>query len=209
MNLFKAAESANHCQRNWDSLVVDDETIKTLINVAVSMPTKQNQNFYKLIVSTNTDYNHFVYLNGYDSNHSMALELPFEDRHLTNRNSQLRAPLLFQWVVNEEEFLNAENTVDKQELKNGIGHLSVGISAGAVCLAANLLGLKTGFCSCLDMNTVTDKLTDMLNTKIDGTLLTLGIGYPRSDLPHNVCVRPNGSMAVQQIYEKDIKVFRI
>ena len=209
MNLVEAAKSANHCQRNWIDQVVNDETISALTEIAVNMPTKQNQNFYKLVVSTDTDYNHFVYLNGYDKEHCLVQDLPFEDRHLSNRNTQLLAPLLFQWVFSEEEFSNAVNTVDKSELKNGIGHLSVGISAGAVALAANALGLKTGFCSCLDMKNVTDKLSSIIGQQLDGTLLTLGIGYPREDMPHNFCVRPDGKLVVQQIYNKNIEVYRI
>jgi len=209
MNYIQAAESANHCQRNWDDRPVPEEIIQELISVAVNMPTKQNQEFYKLVVSTNATYNNFVYLNGYDASEEHVIDMNFEYRHLSNKNTQLRAPLLFQWVMHENEFVNKADKNDIKELMNGIGHLSVGISAGAVSLVANALGLKTGFCVCLDTNNVVEKLKYTYKVDVTGTFLTLGIGYPIADLPHNFCVRPDGSMTMQNIYKKNIDVFRL
>lgn len=208
MDFVTAAQSANHCQRNWNSQPVASDIVDLLTQVAVSMPTKQNQEFYKLIVSTDADYNHFVYLNGYDENDPRVMDFPFEDRHVTNRNTQLRAPLLFQWIVDEKEF-NSIDTNDSKELYNGVGHLSVGISAGAVSLAANAMGLKTGFCVCLHRQNIIEKIKQRLGVEISGTFLTLGIGYPREDMPHNFCVRPDDKLSMQQIYHKDIDVYRI
>ena len=205
MNLI-AAQSANHCQRNWSDQTVPPDVVKTLSDIAVNMPTKQNQEFYKLIVSTDQEYNNFVYLHGYDETDKMVMHLPFEDRHKTNRNTQLRAPLLFQWVFDSQRFHDAGLTHSKEELHNGVAHLSVGISAGAVSIAANSLGLKTGFCSCLHQQPVKEKLEALLNITVSNVYLTLGIGYPREDLPHNVCVRPDNTLAMQQIYKKNIIV---
>jgi hypothetical protein len=205
MNLI-AAQSANHCQRNWSDQAVPPDVVKTLSDIAVNMPTKQNQEFYKLIVSTDQEYNNFVYLHGYDETDKMVMHLPFEDRHKTNRNTQLRAPLLFQWVFDSQRFHDAGLTHSKEELHNGVAHLSVGISAGAVSIAANSLGLKTGFCSCLHQQPVKEKLEALLNITVSNVYLTLGIGYPREDLPHNVCVRPDNTLAMQQIYKKNIIV---
>jgi hypothetical protein len=208
MDFIKAAESANHCQRNWDEQSVSPDQVELLTKVAINMPTKQNQEFYKLIVSTDVEYNHFVYLNGYDENDPRVMEYPFEDRHMTNKNTQLRAPLLFQWIVNEAEFSSAASNNEK-ELYNGVGHLSVGISAGAVSLAANAMGLKTGFCVCVHRQNIIEKILEKCGIEVSGTFLTLGIGYPRDDLPHNFCVRPDNKLSMQQIYHKNIEVFRI
>ncbi len=209
MDLIAASQSANHCQRNWSNQKVDDSIIKILTDIAVNMPTKQNQEFYKLVVSDNEEYNHFVYLNGYDENDPRVFDFPFEDRHITNRNTQLRAPLLFQWIVDEKEFSNAGGVNDVKELYNGVGHLSVGISAGAVSLAANAMGLKTGFCVCVHRQNIIEKIRETCGIEVSGTFLTLGIGYPRDDLPHNFCVRPDNKLSMQQIYHKNIEVFRI
>jgi hypothetical protein len=92
MNLT-AAQSANHCQRNWSDQEVPADIIKTLSDIAVNMPTKQNQEFYKLIVSTNQEYNNFVYLNGYNDSDQMVMHLPFEDRHKTRRHINNTADL--------------------------------------------------------------------------------------------------------------------
>jgi hypothetical protein len=205
MNLI-AAQSANHCQRNWSDQAAPPDVVKTLSDIAVNMPTKQNQEFYKLIVSTDQEYNNFVYLHGYDETDKMVMHLPFEDRHKTNRNTQLRAPLLFQWIFDSQAFPAADLKNSIEELHNGVAHLSVGISAGAVSIAANSLGLKTGFCSCLHQQPVKEKLEALLNITVSNVYLTLGIGYPREDLPHNVCVRPDNTLAMQQIYKKNIIV---
>ena len=208
MNLI-AAQSANHCQRNWSDQAVPTDIVKTLSDIAVNMPTKQNQEFYKLIVSTNQEYNNFVYLHGYDENDEVAMRLPFEDRHKTNRNTQLRAPLLFQWIFDSQAFRDAGLKNSTEELHNGVAHLSVGISAGAVSIAANSLGLKTGFCSCLHQQPVKEKLEALLNITVSNVYLTLAIGYPREDLPHNVCVRPDNTLVMQQIYKKNIIVYTL
>lgn len=198
MESFKAAsQSANHCQRNWSDISVPKEIIDELISVATNMPTKQNEEYYTLLVSVDSDYNHNVYMHGYTTS-NQVLGLPFELRHKTNYNTQLRAPLLFQWLVDTSRPFKHGNY-------NPDGLLSIGVSSGAVALAANKLGLKTGFCICLHKEPILEIVNKKYDTGFNDIALTLGIGYPRTDIDHNIVVRPDGQKEIKSICRKTVK----
>jgi len=195
--LNRASESANHCQRNWSEQKVSIETINKLATVATKMPTKQNEEYYTLVASTDTEYNHFVYMHSYVPDNTV-LAKPFDERHTSNFNTQLRAPLLFQWFSNtSKKFLHGHYPQD--------GLLSIGISAGAVALAANQLGLRTGFCVCLHKEPVIDVINKRHNTTFNDIVISLGIGYPLEHLDHNVGIRPSGETFSKSTYEKTVK----
>ena len=65
INLLDAAQSAEHAQRNWTGSVKERDK-KLFIDIARTMPTKQNIPTYELVVSTNKELNKFVYLNSYN-----------------------------------------------------------------------------------------------------------------------------------------------
>ena len=56
MNFQEAAKSANHAQRNWLDEPMSMAHAKEFIEIATSMPTKQNVPVYKLIASTNKEF---------------------------------------------------------------------------------------------------------------------------------------------------------
>lgn len=201
-NFVEISKSANHCQRNWSDKPVEESIIDTLIGVAVNMPTKQNEEHYKLLVSSDKTYNDYVYLNGYDHYDQSVMSMPFKERHFSNTNTQLRAPILFQWFANRGKFR-------KEEIYTHAGLMGIGISAGAVALVANSFNLKTGFCICVDKNNVVERINQITEIQTDDLLLTLGIGYPIEDLPHNVVVRPDDIPRTKRIFTKNIQVFRI
>ena len=61
MDLIKASLVAQRCQRNWDySTPVTSEDVETLTKVATTMPTKQNVDYFELLVSTNAKFNQMV-----------------------------------------------------------------------------------------------------------------------------------------------------
>jgi hypothetical protein len=198
METFKdASESANHCQRNWNDLPVSKEIIDELISVATNMPTKQNEEFFTVLASVDKEFNHNVYMHSYSVTNQI-LNMPFDQRHKTNYNTQLRAPLIFQWLVDTSRSFKHGNY-------NPDGLLSIGVSAGAVALAANKLGLKTGFCICLHKDPIVDLINKKYNTNFNDIALSLGIGYERSDTAHNVIVRPDGQTEIKSVYRKTIK----
>ena len=201
-NLIEYAKSANHCQRNWSDRHIEEHIVEELIGVAVNMPTKQNEEFYGLLVSTDSKFNHTTYLHSYSSLHKNIDKIPFERRHLTNHNTQLRAPLQFHYLIEYGKKFQY-NTLEQN------GFISIGVSAGAVALAANQLGLKTGFCCCLDIVPMMEIINADFNTNYNSILVSLGIGYPNERLEHNVGIRPDTNKKFKkETFVKDIKVFR-
>jgi hypothetical protein len=196
-NFIQASESANHCQRNWSDKLVSADTIEELAAIATNMPTKQNEEFYTLLCSTDAEYNYTAYMHSYNVEPSV-LELPFEERHKTNFNTQLRAPLIFQWFSNtKKNFKHGDYWTD--------GLLSIGISSGAVALAANNMGLKTGFCVCVHQEPIIEIVNRKHNTTFDRIVISLGIGYPDNSYKHNVVIRPNGEKSLKPIYKKTVR----
>ena len=184
--LEEASETANHCQRNWDrTKQISDEEVNTLIKVATNMPTKQNRNFYDLIVSKDPKINSALYSKAIDRENMEGTE---------KRNSQVNGHLTFIYVNKrfhdvEQELRGTEKLhKTKDLLYNHELHtnLSIGISSGAVALAANQMGLRSGFCCCYDMDMILDyfkKIGHELNGKI---VLMLGVGYPNTKYDSNV-----------------------
>jgi hypothetical protein len=195
--LLDASKSANSCQRNWSNTPIAKNIIRELAEIATNMPTKQNQQYYTLLCSTDPKYNHFVYSHSYAPTEE-ALAMPFEDRHKLNYNTQMRAPLLFQWFSETtQEFTYSDYWTD--------GLLSIGVSSGAVALAANKMGLKTGFCVCVHQEPVVEAVNKKYKTKFDRLSLSLGIGYPLEGYEHNIVIWPDGEEYRKTRFEKAVK----
>lgn len=195
MDLIQASLVAERCQRNWDhSKPVNKDHIDTLVQVATNMPTKQNINYYSLLVSTNQKLNDIV--------HDSAI---FEGDKASDkwRNSQVSAPLLFlyydRWSKHDADEINPHDTEDDYYLNT---HIGVGISSGATALAASYLGYKTGFCSCISQSKLEENVykeyTDesirkiFFNVANGKNVLGLGIGYPNPEHNRQDVVRTDG-----------------
>ena len=134
----KAVKTAERCQRNWDySIPIPDEDIKTLVEVATTMPTKQNRKFYDLIVSSNPEFNKICYTHAVDPNNSH-----FVNREI-HRNTQANAPLIMIWRTTDQTEVEASDMFKDDYMKNY--YTSVGVSSGATVLTANALGYRTGY----------------------------------------------------------------
>ena len=83
------------------------------------------------------------------------------------QNPQVGANVLFVYVRHEKIY---ENTTT-------VG-IEVGISAGAIGLAANEIGLKTGLCRCIDKELIDPHLFDSYKLETEHIILFLGVGYP-------------------------------
>jgi|TARA_B110000503_G_scaffold123565_1_gene189283 nitroreductase len=173
--LQDAANHANICQRNWDySKEVLENDISTLINVATHMPTKQNLNYYELVVSDNREFNKYFYELSYDG---------IDDDNKW-RNSQVNAPLLFIWCLPTRQ----------RKLWGEESHFfdACSISAGAVALSANMLGYRTGFCKCFQSETIIAEMKKRFNLDADRIYVVLGIGNPNNQYKSNEIVRYEG-----------------
>ena len=210
-NLLDAAQSAEHAQRNWTGGVRERDK-KLFIDIARTMPTKQNIPTYELVVSTNKELNKFVYLNSYNP-HQREDDGNISVDHGGKffRNSQVNAPLLFIYLI----YQNPKNISRYVEENRSQFYLGTGISSGAVALAANIKGYKTGFCSCVISINVVRALKDKYKVDIDPKfadridIMLLGIGHPNENLKHNQIIDDDGKLHEVSTYEKNIKCTEI
>ena len=185
-SLIKAVKTAERCQRNWDHsdpvLLTD---IQKIVEVATTMPTKQNRKFYELIVSTNKQFNKICYTHAVDPNN------PHYDDRKIHRNTQVNAPLLLIWRTTDQTQVEANDPFKDGYLKNY--YTSVGISSGAAVLTANYLGYKTGYCNCYQYDSLLKELQEKFDIPYDNRapfndLMMVGIGMPDTSFDRVDCV---------------------
>lgn len=175
-DLILASANAEHCQRNWDhSKSIPEEHVNALIDIATNMPTKANEPYYKLVISTDRTVNREFYKVAVDPNNPNTLV----------RNAQVDAHVVFTWFENVPDGLDAD--------LNRLGHYdnwvlnsrtAMGISSGAVALAANAMGYRTGYNQCFDSEDII-KIILKSTGETDRNLYKkphyqLGIGFPNS-----------------------------
>ena len=162
---------AEHCQRNWDlSKKISEDDLDALIKVATTMPTKQNRNYYKLIVSTDVNFNKKI--------HNLAADPNNNDTPL--RNSQVAANALFIYISNS--LFDNDNKKFKDNHSNNTA-ISVGISSGALALAAAQMEYRIGFCQCFLNKNIKKALKIKGITDLDdeNIMLLVGVGHPKKD----------------------------
>lgn len=219
MNLIEASTIAQRCQRNWDhSIPVTSEDVETLTKVATTMPTKQNIDYFELLVSTNAKFNQMCYDIAVNPDDPYFAE---GDNKL--RNAQVNSSLLMIWVPNYDNPLmgdRAVNTTDDDGNLTGDYEgcnrdIATGISSGATALAAAQLGYRTGFCACMDWPKLKDsvkkdftdpellRVVDKLGDKNNG--LCLGIGHSNSNFKRTEVVKDNKVILKISSFDKEIK----
>jgi hypothetical protein len=181
MNVEKASFIAERCQRNWDyDNPVSIADYNSIIQSATTMPSKQNRQYYKLLVSTNKDFNRLCY--------SLAVDRtnPHFDQPI-HRNGQVLAPMLMIFMPADESQIDDPFNDDFE--KNF--HISIGLSSGVAAHSAAMLGYKTGFCACAAWEELYTALNEQYNIPIPTWFrgLMLGIGNPIWEYSrHNVFV---------------------
>lgn len=186
VDLIEAVKTAERCQRNWDySFPIPNEDIKKLVEVATTMPTKQNRKFYELIVSTNPEFNKICYTHAVDLNNPH-----FIDREI-HRNTQANAPLIMLWRTTDQTKVEEEDLFKDEYMKNYF--TSVGISSGATVLTANALGYRTGYCNCITHDTLFDELEEKFGIMANNGApiresMIVGIGMPDARFHRTECV---------------------
>jgi len=201
LNPIEAVKSAERCQRNWDhSKPISDEDIKKIVEVATTMPTKNNRSYYELIVSTNRNFNRMCYEHATDPNNKH-----FTDRKI-HRNTQVDAPLLLIWRPTDLDEI--DNPFDENYKKDFL--VSIGISSGAAVLTANQLGYKTGYCGCIRNKELFKKIeTDYRipvtnNNYSDG--LIVGFGNPDTSFSRVDCVLDGEHGYTAETVDKNINI---
>ena len=211
IDLIKASSTAERCQRNWDhSTPVTSEDVETLTKVATTMPTKQNVDYFELLVSTNSKFNKMCYdiaVNPGD---------PYYDEGYNKlRNAQVNAPMLMIWVPIYDNPLIDDRAYPTGDYEDEYRDIATGISSGATALAAAQLGYKTGFCVCMDWPKLKDlikehftdpellRVVDKLGDKNNG--LCLGIGHSNSNFKRTEVVKNNKVVLKISSFDKEIK----
>lgn len=166
--------SFQHCQRNFDlkkEMPLDD--VNFLIDVALTTPTKQNLNTFHLLAITNREIIESIAEKAYNDND--------EEIFL---NSQVNCNLLFMYFINWKEYNSAVyfSRAAGDGNKAGYDHLAnleIGISIGAVGVAANHMGLRTGCCACFSPKNMKNDIFKKNKLQLRDLRLMFGIGYPQ------------------------------
>lgn len=189
-NIMQSLSSARTCQRNWDRHPINPDDIEYFKTVLEKSPKKQGRVFHHTVFIENPNIIDELYYNAKE-----------EDEKIPH-NGQMTAPLVVLFVPYdisilpslEKEVTENFNAANKEKTNYIFGeqdiNTSIGIHSGMLALIANQIGYKTGFCSCFNTsakqifrrvceNAMSRSFLDYDNT------LALGIGYSRSNTPHN------------------------
>ena len=189
--LLTAVTNSQHCQRNWDlSKKIDPETIDWLMTVRYSTPTKQNLDTFEVVcikdrsiiqqfskAATNPDYNSDL----------LGNNLKTQMKRGRNQNPQTDSNLLFLFFHKPDErtsdirqLREGGNPEEKMKYKHCTG-FEMGLSASAIAIAANGIGLRSGFCRCIWHDILPQAILDQYNLDKNNLEIMLGIGYPLYD----------------------------
>lgn len=129
-----------------------------------------------------------------------------EPRNQLNFNTQLLAPVVFMWTANKDSTYQRlfDKEYDTEIDLTRHQSLNVGISAGAVALAAHLLGYKTGFCGCYNPTNISTWLSERHKIVEDNfPMAILGVGAPDLSKISNLCVDVDGNHFLRNRRTKD------
>jgi len=161
-NILNAAESAARCQRNWDhTKKINQEDYQTLLEVLINSPTKQNEELYSITMINDLDLIREIF----ECTRHPEIDNDFY------KNSQCLANLLVLFSGEmPSELRNVENRPSESLITQRL--LGIGVASGQLVLAANQIGLKSGFCHCFDRSKVQNL------TRASDPQLIFGVGYP-------------------------------
>ena len=195
--LEHAVNITQRAQRNYDlTKSIPDDDLKTLINVAITSPSKQNETHFNLKVFTDKKMIEKIQETTklFSLISEKYVDKMFKDDHkkgfLSNdkynvTNSQVLANVVFVYCEDESELRGGTHIFAK---KDGASKLvldelleqksySMGISTGQLTLSAAMLGYRTGICSAFE----TSKLQELISSDTDPKLI-VGIGYNNENM---------------------------
>ena len=188
--LLQYASVVEHCQRNWQDTPVSQKHIDSIVKVATTMPTKQNNEYYSILVVTDPKHRHNINL----------LCVNDGDAPTIYANTQMSAPVLILFFETKGRFRpDGHDRLEITEVDNYSYNagFAIGMSAGAAAIEAAANGLHTGFCKCFLSKEIKEYLHENIAMKSDdpklhiankdnGTVeLIIGVGYGLKDIPHN------------------------
>ena len=191
IDFLTAVNNSQRCQRNWDlSKEVDDETIAWLMEIGYSTATKQNLDTFEVVcikdrsviqeftkAATNPDYNRDLLGTGLKEQMKVG----------RNQNPQTDSNLLFLFFHKPEvrtsdirQYREGCDPEDKIKFKRNTA-FEMGMSASAIAIGANSVGMKSGFCRCVWNDILPKDILDQHNLDRYDLEIMLGVGYPLYD----------------------------
>jgi nitroreductase len=182
MNWLDLVEGTQHCQRNWNlDKSLDQETIDWLFDVGYTMPTKQNLSSFQIVAFTDRTMIECLT--------ASAINKGWRSYHV--KNPQMFAPVVFTFFEKTDD--EEESRSQEKRIGNNTTMIEIGLAAGAMALAANSVGLKTGFCKCfyplesgIEKKNLIRKALKRYKIKATNIALGLGVGYPIEGLASNI-----------------------
>ena len=158
----KAISKSQHCQRNWDiHHQIPQSDIETLTHAVTQAPSKQNVAHYKVTFIQDRKLIESIY-------ESTSGFYTKDDQSESEKNSQVLANILVVFETYDmanarspehRAFHSHEDTPEEMEkLMDRDMWTSTGIASGMLVMTANMLGYRTGFCSCFDYAEIKEKL---------------------------------------------------
>ena len=146
----------------WEPIPVSDNNLVQILSSAFLAPSKQSKYAYQIYVITDSELGQELKQWFYWENTACLDTIRGKQGDgLRRYNGQVLAPIYLLWI--------AEN--DDQSVRDDCM-----VSATVAMMAAEELGLKTGFCGCIGPDEIKEKFS--INGK---AIVSLGIGYAIAD----------------------------
>lgn len=146
----------------WSDRAVEQTDLDTVLECAYNIPSKQMKYNYKIYVFTDSaagkELKEWFY---WENTACLDTIRGKPGEGLRRYNGQVLAPVYLVWIADSADLEARDDCV---------------VSASIAMLAAEELGLQTGFCGCIGPDEIKEKL------QIDGVaVMSLGIGYATPD----------------------------
>lgn len=186
-DILRLVNGFQKCQRNFNlEKTVPYETAKWLLNIGYATPTKHNLDTFEIVCVRNRDnIKKFVKAatNSPEEAQDMSPSLKKMIKEGRTQNPQTDANLLFLFFIKRKQ----RKSKMREEREKGrptneqfyrlTTNLEIGLSASAIGIAAHSIGMKTGFCRCIDHDALPEILSQYNINKYDLEVM-LGVGYP-------------------------------
>ena len=186
-DILRLVNGFQKCQRNFNlEKTVPYETAKWLLNIGYATPTKHNLDTFEIVCVRNRDnIKKFVKAatNSPEEAQDMSPSLKKMIKEGRTQNPQTDANLLFLFFIKRKQ----RKSKMREEREKGrptneqfyrvTTNLEIGLSASAIGIAAHSIGMKTGFCRCIDNDALPEILSQYNINKYDLEVM-LGVGYP-------------------------------
>lgn len=187
-DILSTVYRSQRCQRNWDlSKEVDSETINWLMEIGYTTPTKQNLDTFEIVCISNREvikeFSKAATNPPYNLD-ALSDHLRKEIENGRVQNPQTDSNLLFLFFLKPEQRTSALRADrERGEPENdaywrACTNLEIGLAASAIGIAANSIGMKSGFCRCIDHDLIPTDILKTYNINPYHLEVMLGIGYP-------------------------------